>query len=42
MQTLTLHFSRPERAGDIHRLSLEHPLAGDASGTFTRPFDDAT
>ena len=41
MQTLTLRFSRPEGTGDVYRLDLEHAVAGDASGAFTRPFDDA-
>ena len=41
MHTLTLRFSRPEKSGDMYRLELAH-LSGEASGTFTRPFDDAT
>jgi hypothetical protein len=41
MPTLTLRFSRPESTGDVCRLALAHP-AGDASGAFTRPYDDAT
>jgi tetratricopeptide (TPR) repeat protein len=40
MQALTFRFSRPEAVGDVYRLELEHPLAGEASGTFARPFDD--
>jgi hypothetical protein len=41
MPTLTLRFSRPESTGDVYRLALAHP-ASDASGAFTRPYDDAT
>jgi hypothetical protein len=42
MPTLTLRFSRPQAGGDVYDVTLEHPLCGEVSGAFARPFDDAT
>ena len=41
MKALTLRFSRPQESGDVYRLELDSST-GEASGAFTRPFDDLT